>query len=144
MVEQTVTRPGASRSIQARNQYGILRIPVAAHWQGELRRWRYGGFAGLALNVFTQHEGNTLYAEALDAQPRVVSMADPRVRGRYAPQLHGHFGASLGFALTEMTSLYAEPELTYPLLLTKAEGVPWTSRQLIQIRLQHEFGGTTR
>lgn len=132
------------RSRRATNTYGALRIPVSLSWHGDARRWRYGGFAGVSAWIYTQRNGSTLLREAPDAAPRVVSMEDPRVSGRFAPQVHGHIGLSLGYALTEHTNLFAEPLLSAPLVVHGDAGAALMTRQILQLRLQHEFGGTVR
>src|SRR5690606_7573266 len=114
--------------------------PLTAAWHGTVRRWHYGAMGGVALWVPTQREGSTLHRQAPDAHLRVVGLGDAATDTRFGPRLNAHAGLSLGFALTETFSVYAEPMMTMPASTFGRAGAPRMSGHFIQIRLQHELG----
>lgn len=134
-----VERPGAVRSTHARNVYGALQIPLTAAWHGTMRRWHYGAFGGVTLWIPTQREGSTLYRQSPDAQLRVVGLRDAVTNMHFGPRLNAHAGLSLGFALTETFSVFAEPMMTMPASTFGKAGAPRMTGHFLQLRLQHEF-----
>lgn len=137
-------RPGATHNTHARNLYGALQVPLTVAWHGDIRRWHYGAFGGATVLIPTQREGNTLLREAGDAAPTVVSLGDARLNTRFGPRLNAHAGLSIGFAMTEALSVYAEPMFSIPVSTFGKGEAPWMRGHFLQLRLQHEFGYSTR
>jgi len=137
-------RQGPSRNTHARNLYGAIHVPLSVAWHGDVRRWRYGAFGGVTAWIPTQREGKSLVRDGADGELRVIDLADQQVDQRHGPRLNAHFGASLGFMLTEHLSAYAEPLYYTPLSAFGRQGALWMRGHIIQFRLQHEFGSRLR
>lgn len=137
-------RPGAPQRADSRNLYTAVQVPFMLSWHGDVRRLRYGAFGGLTAWIPTSRKGLTLVQENADAAFSTTSLDDARVNDRFSAQLHGQFGLSLGYSFTEHLSAYAEPLISMPLLSFNGGDVPWLTRPLLQIRLQHEFASKAR
>lgn len=137
-------RPVDTRTVQARNLYGNLHVPISIAWHGDLQRWHYGGFGGVTAWIPTQREGTTLQRKSLDGGLTAVSLDDPAMDDRYPFQLHGHLGLSLGYALSESLGIFAEPTVSTPLISSSAATTAWMTRSFIQIRIQYELGTLLR
>lgn len=136
----TSVRPGTLRNTNGRNQYGALQVPLTIAWHGDLRRWHLGALGGLTLWLPTQREGNALHRSASDARLGVIDLEDARTTPRFGPRLNAHVGLSLGYALTETISVFAEPTMTAPIGTFGQADAPRMTGHFLQLRLQHEFG----
>lgn len=140
----TTTRPTEVRRTDARNRYGAIQIPLTVAWHSDLRRFRCGLLGGLVAYIPTQREGNTLVNEANDAGLRVMDLTDRRVDDRFRARMSAQVGVSLGYSLTEHLALYAEPVFYAPLRAFTSPEAPLMKGYSLQIRLQHEFGRSSR
>jgi hypothetical protein len=130
--------PGAATQVNARNQYTVLQVPVALWWHGQMRRWTFGGTAGVMGWIPMAREGTTLMRTA-DGLNTSTDLADAQVDRRFGMQVHGTAGASLGYMLTEHLTLFAEPLLSTPLYAGGDGPSLSLTRPTFQIRLQHEL-----
>lgn len=133
-------RPGTIRHTHARNRYGALQIPLNLAWHGQVKRWHYGGLCGVAIHLPTQREGSTLQRLPSDAAVSVVSLRHPSIDTRFGLRANAHLGLSIGYALNEHISIYAEPLLTTPIgFFGRTHGLSMQGH-FIQFRIQHDLG----
>lgn len=131
--------PGGLVRRNARNLYTAFQVPLLLHWHGDARRWRYGAFGGVTAWVPTRREGLSLMRSQQDNSPTTLALQDPKLNDRFSTQLHGAAGLSLGYALSEVLSAYAEPMISAPLFSFDGKNTPWLTRPLLQFRIQYEL-----
>jgi hypothetical protein len=134
----TTVTPGPVTRTDARNRYTVLQVPVSVWWHTTMRRWTFGAMAGGIGWFPLQREGTTLLNSGADGTA-TASLGDGRVDRRFGMQLHGLAGVSLGYTLTEHLTLFAEPQLSVPLVGGDGRTAPALTRPTFQIRLQHEL-----
>ena len=134
-----VQRPGQTLRRDARNQYTAVQVPITLGWQGELRRLRYGAFAGVLAWIPTQRKGLTLQSDNTDRPPSTIALQDNNVQDRFGMQVHGTVGLSLGYAISERFETYVEPVITTPIFGSGKGDMPWLTRPTLQLRIQYEL-----
>ncbi|MCB0770985.1 MAG: hypothetical protein KDC00_11350, partial [Flavobacteriales bacterium] len=134
-----VDRPGSLSRVDSRNRYAAVQVPLTVHWYGDLRRFRLGAFGGVMAWIPTQRQGLTLAGPIQDGSPTTLPLQDARVSDRFAAQLHGQAGMSVGYFVTEHFSAYVEPLISTPILSFSGGETPWLTRPTLQIRIQHEI-----
>lgn len=128
--------PGITQERSARNSYLAVQIPLSIGWHKEQRRLRFGGFAGLAAWIPAQRKGSTLLNDR-DAPPSIIALQDDKVRYRFAMQVHGMVGLTLGYAVTEHMYVNIEPQISSPLVGTGNREMPWLTMPTLQLRIQY-------
>lgn len=131
--------PGRSVSREARNNYTAVQVPITLGWHGELRRLRYGAFAGVMAWIPAERKGLTLQRDNTDGPSSTIPLQDNKVQDRFGIQLHGSAGLSMGYALTEHFDAYVEPMVTSPIFGSGKGDMPWLTRPTLQLRFQYEL-----
>jgi len=134
-----VQRTGGSLHHDARNQYTAVQVPITLGWHGELRRIRYGAFAGVLAWIPTQRNGLTLQRDNADGPTSTIALQDNKVQDRFGMQVHGTAGLSVGYAITEHFDAYVEPMVTSPIFGSGKGVMPWLTRPTLQLRIQYEL-----
>ncbi len=134
-----VQRTEGSLRRDARNQYTAVQVPITFGWHGELRRIRYGAFAGVLAWIPTQRKGLTLQRDNADGPTSTIALQDNKVQDRFGMQVHGTAGLSLGYAITEHFDVYVEPMVTSPIYSSGNGDMPWLTRPTLQLRIQYEL-----
>lgn len=134
-----VQMPGRSLRHEARNNYTAVQVPITLGWHGELRRVRYGAFAGVLAWIPAQRKGLTLQPNNAEGPSSTIPLQDNKVQDRFAMQVHGLAGVSVGYAITEHFDAYVEPMITSPVFGSGKSDMPWLTRPTLQLRFQYEL-----
>ncbi|MEZ4739134.1 MAG: hypothetical protein R2818_07180 [Flavobacteriales bacterium] len=134
-----VDRPGATSRINARNEYAAVQVPLSLHWHTQVRRMRLGAFGGVMAWVPTGRSGTTLSSPTMDGTSLPVTLQGENLDDRFAAQLHGQLGLSLGYSITEHFTAFAEPLVSTPILSFGGADTPWLTRPTLQLRIQYEL-----
>lgn len=115
VVDQSIRGSGVQR-------YRAFQVPVEVAWHGRLRRWLFGGHAGVLWEHVRWTAGPGLVRSAQDTHIALTTAPGSRSDQRGADMVGITFGLDAGFRLDGRHSIWAGPVLQRALVIAGGDG----------------------